>query len=149
DPAVACASPETSPAILVVLQAIGGHTGTIGREYAIHLLQGIAQGQFGAGQLRRALKDAVGQIGQVLFDAGDSEVLIDTVVIRLDVLVGDRPVLAIAVATLRLEVIVRQAEREPAPDVRLAAEAPRSHPGVATFRRKIHFAGFDARPPQR
>ena len=130
DAAVACAAPVTPAAILVVFQAVGGHAGTVWREHAAHLLQGIAQRQFGAGQFRRALKDAVGQMGQVLLDAGDPKVSIDAIVIRLDVLVGDWPVLAITVTTLRLEVIIRQPEREPAPDVRLATETPRSHPGV-------------------
>ena len=67
---------------------------------------------------------------QILADARDAEISIDTIVVRLDVLIGDRPVLAVAVAALRLEVVVGKPERQASPDIRLSAEAPCAHPGV-------------------
>ena len=112
---VARAAAETPAAILVVLQAVGGHARAIRRQHAVHLLQRVAQRHLGGREPRRALKQAVGQMRQVLFDAGNPEIQIDPVVVRRDVLVGDRPVLAVAVVALRLEVVVRQPQREPVP----------------------------------
>ena len=117
-------------AILVVLDAIGGDARAIRREHAAHRRQLLSQRHLAGVELRGALEEAVGQMRQILLVAGDAEVAVDAVVIRLDVLVGDRPILAIAVMRLRLEVVVGQTQCETSPDVRLAAERACTHPRV-------------------
>ena len=69
--------------------------------------------------------------------ARDAEVEVHLVVIRRDVRVGDRPVLAVAVVALRLEVEVGEPEGEASPDVALAAQAARAHPGVLRARVRV------------
>ena len=48
--AAARAASEAPAAVLVVLQPVGRHAGTVGRENAVHLLQRVAQRHFGAVQ---------------------------------------------------------------------------------------------------
>ncbi len=67
---------------------------------------------------------------QVLLVAGDAEVEVDLVVVGLDVGVGDRPVFAEAIVGLALEVVVGEPQRQAPPDIGLAAEQARAHPGV-------------------
>ena len=116
--------------MLVVLQAVRRDAGAVGRQHPAHLRQRLTHADFRRRQLERALEQAVGQVRQVLLHARDAEVQVDLVVVRLDVGVGDRPVLAVPVVRLRLEVQIRQAQRQPSPDVRLPAEAPGAHPRV-------------------
>src|ERR1041384_1806052 len=117
-------------AAVFVLHAVGRDSGAIWRRDAVHPLETLAQLHLGRSQLVGALKQAVGEVLEVLFVAGDAEVGVDLVVVGGQVGVGDRPVLAETVVRLPLEVVVRQSQREAAPDVGLAAEQSRAHPGV-------------------
>src|SRR6266566_2273667 len=58
-------------------------------------------------------------------------------VIGGDVAVADGPILAKAVAAFGLEVIVGEAQREPPPDIRFSAEAPRANPSVVRARERM------------
>ena len=133
-PAVAGSATEASAAVLVVLQAVGGDPGAIGREHAVRALHRLAQHHLRRVQPGRALELAVGQVLEALGVAGDAEVEVDLVVVGGDVGVGDGPVLAEAVAALRLEVVVGKAEGQAAPDVGLAPQAAGPHPGVLRAR---------------
>ena len=128
-PAPAGAAAEALAAVLV-LHAVGRDAGAVRRGDASHRLERLAQLDLARVHLVRALEEAVRQVRQPFLVAGDAEVGVDAVVVRLDVGVGDRPVLAVAVVRLRLEVVVGEAQREAPPDVRLAAEHARAHPGV-------------------
>ena len=102
-----------------------------GREHAAGAGQRLADLHLGGGQPGGPLEDRVGQVGQVLLHPGDAEVEVHLVVVGGHVGVGDRPVLAVAVVGLALEVVVREAEGEAAPDGGLAAEQARADPRVA------------------
>src|SRR2546427_7172558 len=105
------------------LQPIGGDAGAIRGQDLPRFLQALAQLHFTPVELRGTLELAVRQVRQVLLDAGDAEVEVDLVVVRLQVRVGDGPVFAVAVVGLGLEVVVGQAEGQAAPDVGLAPQA--------------------------
>src|SRR4051794_19142995 len=66
--------------------------------------------------------------------AEDADELVELVVERLDVVVGDRPVVAESVDRLVLEIVGPETQRDPAPVVRAAPEraaaepAPRASP---------------------
>src|ERR1035438_344394 len=120
----------TAAAILIVLETVGGYASAILGDHAVHFLQALLQGDFGAIQLGGSLEDAVGKVRQVFFYAGDSEIEVHLVVVGGDIAVADGPILAKAVAVFGLEIVVGEAEGEAAPDVGLAAEAAGAHPGI-------------------
>src|ERR1700722_2474644 len=129
--AFASAAAETAAAIFIVLEAVGGDTGAILRQRAVQFrFESFLQRDFGAVQLGRALKDAVGEPLEAFFDAGDAEVEVDLVVVGREVAVADRPIFAEAVAVVGFEIVVGEAQREAAPDVGLAAKAAGADPGV-------------------
>src|SRR5262249_54848852 len=103
---VARAPAITPAAVFVMLQPIGRHSRAIWCECPAHLCQALAQPNLGGVQSGRALAYAVGQMRQVLFYAGDSKIGIYFVIVWRDVLVRNRPVLAITVAAFRLEVVI-------------------------------------------
>src|SRR5690348_11962336 len=104
--ALASAAPVAPAAIFVVLQPIAGDARAILRQHAPHGLNTLLQRQFSAIELGGPLKNTVRQIIQILFYAGDAEIQIHLVVVRRDVAVADRPVFAVSVAVLGLEVVV-------------------------------------------
>ena len=73
-------------------------------------------------QRHRRLELAVGQLRHVLRHAGDADVVLDEVVVRSEVRVVDRPVLAVAVERLALEILLAQAVALASPDVRASAD---------------------------
>src|SRR6185437_4189435 len=60
--------------------------------------------------------------------AEDSNELIDLVVIRLQILIGDRPVVAKTVERLALKIVRAEPQGDPPPMVRASAEHARSEP---------------------
>ena len=72
-----------------------------------------------------------GSVGQPFGVAADPQQAVHPIVVGGHVGVGDGPVLAEAVAALGLEVVVRQAQGQPPPQVGLAAQHAGPHPGVA------------------
>src|SRR5215204_3786464 len=136
-PALAGAAAVALAAILVVLQPVRGDAGTVWSRRAPHRLERVAQLDLAGVQLVGALEDAVGKMRQPFLVARDPEIAIDAVVVRLDVRVRDRPVLAVAVVRLGLEVVVREAQREPAPDVGLSAEQAGADPRVVGPRVRV------------
>src|SRR3989454_7833870 len=91
-PSIAGAPAVTLAPILVVLQPVGGDAGAIRRQDLSRLLQALAQLHLTPVELGGTLELAVRQVRQVLLDAGDAEVEVDPVVVRLQVRVGDGPV---------------------------------------------------------
>ena len=74
---------------------------------------------------------------QVLLHAHDAEIQIHLVVVRGDVAIADRPIFAETVATLGLEVVVGEAQRQPSPDICFSAQTSRAHPRVVRARERI------------
>src|SRR5262249_47429013 len=114
----------------VVLQAVGRYARAIGRERPAHLCQRLAQPDLRCVKPGWALEDTVGQVGQVLFYARDAQIGIDFVIVWRDIFIRNRPVLAIAVAAVGFEVVIRKAKSKPAPYIGLSTQAPGAHPGV-------------------
>src|SRR5215210_5361109 len=106
-PALARTATVALAAILVVLQPVGGDAGTIRRGRAPHRLERVAQLYLAGVQLVGALEEAVREMRQPFLVARDPEIAVDAIVVRLDVGVRDRPVLAVAVVGLGLDVVVR------------------------------------------
>ena len=73
---------------------------------------------------RRQMIAAAGQRILIVIAAADADQLIDFVVVRRDVLVADRPRDLPAVALRAREIEIGVAQRNAAPDIRLAAAAP-------------------------
>ena len=81
----------------------------------------IAEQSFLAGQRNGRLKVAVGKMFEALGTAGDSNVLFDKIVVRLNVFVAERPVFAIAIERSTFEVPIAKAQADTAPHVRTAS----------------------------
>ena len=94
----------------------------------LQLVGGLLDEQLVAARLGRRQEDAVGIVRQALVAAEDADERVDPVVVRLHVLVGDRPVVAETVEALAPEVVGTEAQRDAAPVVRAAAEHPRPEP---------------------
>src|SRR4029077_9944978 len=99
-------------------------------DLAAHFGEAFFQRDFGAVQLGGALKDTVGKVGEIFFDAGDAEIEIDFVVVGSDIAVVDGPILAEAVAAFGFEVVVGEAEGEASPNIGFSAETAGADPGV-------------------
>ena len=69
---------------------------------------------------------AVGQLRHVLGLSRDADVVLDELVVRHEVLVGDRPVLAVAVERLAVQILIAEPVRLPAPDIRAPADDARA-----------------------
>ena len=90
---------------------------------------GLLDQQLIAARLRRRLKNAVRlvrHIRQVCTEDPDEPV--DLVVVRFDVVVGDRPVVAEAVKSFPLKVVRTEPQRDAAPVVRPPAQHSRPEP---------------------
>src|SRR5688500_11440867 len=129
------ASPSAPPstfagASVLVRDAVGRDSRATRAQTAAHWCDGLLEQHLAAIELDWPLVDAVRQLRQILRRPRDAEKTIDFVVVRRHVGVPDWPVLAEAVAALRLEVVIRQPQCDPAPDVGLAAEHARTHPRV-------------------
>src|SRR5207244_4423958 len=84
-------------------------------------LDTLAQPRLRAGQGHGREVPAVRKLLEPLGEAGDADVVLDEVVVRLEVLVPERPILADAVVEGGLEVGVAEPVALPAPHVRAAA----------------------------
>ena len=129
--AAAAGAATEALAPILVLHAIGRDAGAIGRQHTPHRRQTLAQRDLRRREFVGTLEQAVRQVRQVLIVTGNPEVRVDLVVVRLDVCIGNRPVLAVPVVRFSLEVVIRQPQRQTAPDVGLAAQQARADPGVA------------------
>ena len=89
---------------------------------------GLLDRELVAAGLRGRHEEAVRLVLDPLVRAEDPHHPVEAVVVRLDVLVPDRPVVAEAVAAAGLEVPGAEAERDAAPVVRAAAEHPAAEP---------------------
>ena len=88
----------------------------------VQLVGRLLDQQLVAARLRRRLEDAVRLVAQSFVAAEEADEVIDAVVVRLDVVVADRPVVAEAVEALAPEVVGAEAQRDAAPVIRAAAE---------------------------
>ena len=97
-------------------------------------LAGLLDRELVAARLRGRHEDAVRLVLDPLVRAEDPDHLVEAVVIGLEVLVADRPVVAEAVAAAALEVPGAEAERDATPVVRAAAEHAAAEPHEAGAR---------------
>jgi len=123
-------------AVMARRPAVGGlrdHRHAVGDAWDVELLAGPLDKRFMHARRRTGLEDPVRRAADVLLAAGDSDEGFGLVVIRRDVLVSDGPIGAEAVASVRMKVVVGEAEREPPIVIRTAAEDARAKPfeGVA------------------
>ena len=81
----------------------------------------------GAAHRHGGMKLAVGQFRDVLRLAGDADVVLDQLVVGDQILVAERPVLAVPVERLALQVLLAEPIALPAPDVGASAD----HAGAA------------------
>ena len=89
---------------------------------------GLLDQQFVAPRLRRRLKHTVGFVWNAFHRPEDPDQAIELVVIRLDVVVGHRPVIAETVEAAPLEIVGSHPQRDAAPVVRAPAEHPATKP---------------------
>ena len=87
-----------------------------------------------------------GSFGRSLLAAEDADERVDPVVVRLHVLVGDRPVVAETIEALPAEVVGAEPQRDPSPVIRAAAEHARSEP-VELAARAVRVGLAFERPP--
>ena len=99
----------------------------------VQLLGRLLDQQLVAARRGRRQKNAVRLVRQVLRRSEDADQPIDLVVVRLQIVVGDRPVVAQAVERAAPEIVRSEPQRNAAPVVRAAADHPRPEPlpGVA------------------
>ena len=99
----------------------------------VQLLGRLLDQQLVAARPGRRQKNAVRLVRQVLLRAEDADQPIDLVVVRLQIVVGDRPVVAQAVERAAPEIVRPEPQRDASPVVRAAADHPRPEPlpGVA------------------
>ena len=103
---------------------VGGATERHGpTEFLFHA---SPQARLCTGQAHRRLKTAIGQLGHTFRDSGDADVFFDQVVVGRDVLVANRPIVAIAVERRGLEIEVAQPVTLSSPHVRPAADDARA-----------------------
>ena len=81
-----------------------------------------------AGERHRRHEFAVGQMRNVILITADADEIFGLVVVRLDVFVADRPVVAEAVVAGGFEIKVAHAPREATPVQALAADDAGAHP---------------------
>src|SRR6266536_3484261 len=94
----------------------------------LQLVGSLFDQQLVAARLRRRLKDSVRLVRDALHRAEDPDEAIELVVVRLDVVVNDWPVVADAVEAAPLEVVGSHPERNASPMVRAAPEHAASEP---------------------
>ena len=94
----------------------------------VQLVGRLLDQQLVAARLRRRLEDAVGLVRDAFHRSEDPDEAIELVVVRLDLVVGDRPVVADAVEAAALEVVRAPAQRDAPPVVGAAAEHPPAKP---------------------
>ena len=101
------------------------------------VLHARAELRLGARHRHRGMELAVGQLGHVLGLALDADVVLDDVVVRREVVVVERPVLAVAVERLALQVLLAEAIALAPPHVGAAADdAQAALPGERLVRRR-------------
>ena len=101
----------------------------------IHALAGSDEPLDGHAVARVILEeDAVRQLPKTLFAAGHAEHRLDPIVIRREVFVLDRPVIAETVVIFALEFVIAEPPGGAAPAQRLSADQPDAHPVIGIVR---------------
>ena len=96
----------------------------------------VAQAALRPRQRPRAHVAPVRELRQALPCAVDAQEALDPVVVRGQIAVADRPARPVAVALGGLQLVVRQAQRHPAPEERASAELPAADPDERPVRRR-------------
>src|SRR5688572_15820410 len=88
----------------------------------VQALRCLLDQQLVAARLRRRLENAVWVVRQAFVRSEQADVAIDAVVVRLEIVVGDRPVVAETIEALAPEVVGTEAQRDAAPVIGAPAE---------------------------
>src|SRR5579863_656623 len=94
----------------------------------VQLVAGLLDDSFGAAWLGRRQEDAVGGTGNILFAPEDADVRLDLVVVRSNVVVSERPVVAHAVVRADFEVNGSKAQGNASPVIGAPAHDARAKP---------------------
>ena len=92
------------------------------------LVASLLDDGFVAPRFRRGLEYPVGRAGNILFGPEHSDVGFDLVVVRREIVVADRPVIAHAIVRLNVKVDRSEAQGDTPPVVRASAHDARSVP---------------------
>src|SRR3981189_2969136 len=109
-----------------------------------NFVAGALEDHFAATWLGRRLEDPVGAAGVFFLRPEHADVAFDLVVVGSNVLVGDGPILAKAVASPGSKIHGREAQCDAAPVIRASAHNAGAQPGELRIgRRRVGFA-FDS-----
>ena len=100
------------------VQRLGQDRETIGDAPNIQALGSFLDQQLVAARLRRRLENAVRIVRQPFIRSEEADVSIDAVVVRLEVVVGDRPVVAETIEALAPEIVRTEPQRSAVVDRR-------------------------------
>ena len=134
------AAPAAPTAIVASRQAVDA-TRTHGSAFRNHTHPQPKRGRYflddalSAVERKRRQKLPIGPVRDVLERRIDTNEALVLVVVWSEVLIGDRPILAVTVAVGGLEVVITQPARIAAPMKELSAHAPRPHPDPGCPRR--------------
>ena len=135
--ASAAAASTARGAVLVVQHAVGGDAGASGDEGAARLLDGALECDFHAIELGGPLEYAIRHLHQSFVRAGAAKQRVDPVVVRLDVVVRDRPIHVEAVPARGLELQRSIAQRAASPEIGSPAQDSRADQRVRGARDRI------------
>ena len=100
----------------------------------VQLVAGLLDDGFGAARLGRRQENSVRSAGNVFFRPEDSDVGLDFVVVRRDVFVAERPVVAHAVVRADLEIHRSHAQGDASPVIGASADNARAEPAESRAR---------------
>src|SRR5581483_12495919 len=92
------------------------------------LLDGALQQALAADHLHGGQETAIGQLRQVFISAADADERFDLIIVRSQLFITDRPVIAVTVMARRLEIIIRQSITLAAPHNRAPADLATAYP---------------------
>src|SRR3954471_10112989 len=92
------------------------------------LLDGALQQALAADHLHAGQETAIGQLRQVFISAADADERFDLVIVRCQLFITDRPVVAVTVMARRFEIIIREAITLAAPHNRAPADLATAYP---------------------
>src|SRR4030095_7997420 len=110
------------------VQRLGQDREPDGNAPDVQALGGLLDQQLVATRLGRRLEDTVRIVGQSFVRSEEADVPVDAVVVGLEVVVGDRPVVTEAVEALAAEVVRTEAKGNAAPVIGAAAQHARAEP---------------------
>ncbi len=110
------------------VERLGQNRQPRGNAKNVQMVAGLLDDGFAAAGFGRRLKNSVGRAGNIFFGAENSDVRLDFVVVRRNVIVGERPVVALSVVGASLEIHRSHAQSDASPVVGASADDARAEP---------------------